>query len=60
MYIFMAHYINIETDTERMAKIELDGQFFSKEKEIYAAAMIRAYDMRDVNEILADLEFIAC
>ena len=60
MYIFVAHYINIDTDKERTKMIELDGQFFSKEKEIYAAAMIRAYDMRDVNEILADLEFIAC
>ena len=60
MYIFTAHYINIETDEERMAKIEFDGQFFSTEKEIYVTAMSRAYDMTDANEILADLEFIAC
>ena len=29
MYFFLAHYINMDTDTETTKKIEFDGQFFS-------------------------------
>ena len=34
MYIFEAHYIDMDTDTETTKKIEFDGQFFDAEKEI--------------------------
>ena len=42
MYLFLAHYINMDTDTETTKKIEFDGQFFDTEKEIYLYAMSRA------------------
>ena len=60
MYLFEAHYINMETDTEITKKIEFDGQFFDTEKEIYLYAMNIAYDMTNENELFSSLEFIAC
>ena len=60
MYLFLAHYINMDTDTETTKKIEFDGQFFDAEKEIYLYAMSRAYDMTNENELFSSLEFIAC
>ena len=60
MYLFEAHYINMNTDTEITKKIEFDGQFFDTEKEIYLYAMSRAYDMTNENELFSILEFIAC
>lgn len=32
MYLFVAHYINMETDKERTKAIEIEGQFFDSEK----------------------------
>lgn len=60
MYIFEAHYIDMNTDSEITKKIEFDGQFFDTEKEIYLYAMSRAYDMTNENELFSSLEFIAC
>ncbi len=60
MYLFEAHYINMDTDTETTKKIEFDGQFFDTEKEIYLYAMSRAYDLTSKNELFSSLEFIAC
>ena len=60
MYLFEAHYINMDTDTEITKKIEFDGQFFDTEKEIYLYAMSKAYDMTMENECFSSLEFIAC
>lgn len=39
MWIFEAHYINMETEEESAIKIEFDGQFFGSEKEAYLYAM---------------------
>ena len=60
MYLFEAHYINMDTDAEITKKIEFDGQFFDTEKEIYLYAMSKAYDMTKENELFSSLEFIAC
>jgi len=60
MYLFEAHYINTDTDTERNETIEFDGQFLENEKECYVYAMSKAYDMKKENEIFSSLEFIAC
>ena len=60
MYFFVAHYINMDDDTEIARKIEFDGQFFNSEKDCYVYAMEKAYDMMNKNECFSNLEFIAC
>lgn len=60
MYIFEAHYINMDNDAEIMKPIKFDGQFFENEKECYIYAMSKAYDMTENNEWLVNVEFIAC
>ena len=60
MYLFEAHYINMDTDEEFTRSIEFDGQFLDSEKECYLYAMGKAYDLTEENELLASLEFIAC
>lgn len=61
MYIFIAHYINMETDQERNQSIEFDGyNFFETEKECYIYAMTKAYDGKRENECLSSVEFLAC
>lgn len=60
MYIFVAHYVDMNTDSTNERKMELNGQFFDSEKEIYLYAMGKAFDMTGENEILLCLEFIAC
>lgn len=60
MYWFVAHYINMDNDTEVSKPIEFDGQFFDSERDIYLHAMGRAYDMKLKNECFDNLEFIAC
>ena len=58
MYLFEAHYINMDTNEKVIRKIEFDGQFFDSEKEIYLYAMGKAYDMIEDNECFDILEFI--
>ena len=60
MYLFEVHYINMDTDTEVVKKIEFEEQFFTSERDAYLYAMGRAYDMAEKNEMFASLEFIAC
>lgn len=61
MYIFEAHYINMDTSEERTQSIEFDGSnFFETEKESYIYAMTKAYDNKKENECLVSVEFIAC
>ena len=60
MYIFVAHYVDMNTDSTNERKMEFDGQFFDSEKEIYLYAMSKAYDMTRENECFSSLEFIAC
>lgn len=60
MYIFVAHYINMETDEKRTKAIEIDGQFFENEKAVYTYAMGVAYDDKQGNECFDNVEFIAC
>lgn len=60
MYYFLAHYINMETNAEITRKIEVDGQFFNTEKEIYLYVMSKAYNMMEENECFSNLEFVAC
>ena len=60
MYIFEAHYINMDNDTETVKTIKFDGQFIGNERECYIYAMEKAYDMAEKNELLVNVEFIAC
>ena len=60
MYIFEAHFINMDSYEEIVRKIEFDGQFLANEKECYLYAMGRAYDMTEKKELLSSVEFIAC
>lgn len=60
MYIFEAHYQDMDEDFEIVRVIKFDGQFFDSEKECYMYAMSKAYDMMQKNECFSFLEFIAC
>ena len=60
MYIFEAHYTNMDNDEEITRKIEFDGQLLENNKECYMYAMSRAYDLKKENECLGMVEFIAC
>ena len=60
MDLFVAHYINMDTDEEIKRKIEIEEQFFESEREIHLYAMGRAYDMKEKNECFSSLEFIGC
>lgn len=61
MYIFIAHYINMETNQERKQSIKFDGDnFFETEKECYIYAMKKAYDDKMENECLSSVEFLLC
>ena len=61
MYIFIAHYINMETNQERKQSIKFDGDnFFETEKECYIYAMKKAYDDKRENECLSSVEFLSC
>lgn len=60
MYIFEAHYTNMD-DCERITrKIEVEEQFYGAEENCYMEAMRRAYSMKQSNECLDSVEFIAC
>ena len=60
MYLFVAHYINMETDKERTKAIEIEDQFFDSEKDVYKYAMGVAFDGKQDDECFDNLEFIAC
>lgn len=60
MYLFEAHYIDMNNNEEIIVEIEFDGQFMENEKECYMYAMGRAYDLKKENECLATVEFITC
>ena len=60
MYLFVAHYINMETDKERTKAIEIEGQFFDSEKDVYKYAIGVAFDGKQDGECFDNLEFIAC
>ena len=60
MYLFEAHYINMDNDEEIARKIEFDGQFMENDKECYVYAMSKAYELKEKNECLGTVEFIAC
>ena len=61
MYIFLAHYINMDTGEKITRGIEFDSacSTLETEKEIYLFVMARAYDMRQYNECFDSLEFLA-
>lgn len=60
MYIFEAHYTNMDNGEEITRKIEFSEQLFENEQECYMYAMGRAYRMKQENECLGSVEFIAC
>lgn len=64
MWIFEATYENMDLDSSIKSvrrKIEFDGDnFFDTGGECYLYAMQKALEMKQKNECLGCLEFIAC
>ena len=60
MYLFEAHYIDMETNESITKTIEIEEMFFDSEKEIYIYAMSKAYDLKERRLCFDNLEFIAC
>lgn len=58
MYSFKAHYTNMDNGERITRKIELLDD--RDEKSIYLMAMGVAYDLKEKNECLGDVEFISC
>ena len=58
MYLFAAHYANMETEKERTQTVEVDEQLCDTKEEIFVSAMRYAYNMKKENEILCSIEFI--
>ena len=64
MYVFIATYENMDLNSSIKSvkrKIEFDGDnFFDTEEECYRYALEQALKMKQKNECLGCLEFIAC
>lgn len=60
MYLFEAHYTNMDDGKKIMRKIEFNEQSLESERECYMYAMSRTYDMKKENEEIDFVEFIAC
>lgn len=57
MYLFEAHYTNMDNDEQITRPIRLLDD--RDEKSLYLMAMGVAYDLKEKNENLDDVEFIA-
>lgn len=58
MYLFEAHYTNMDNDEQITRPIKLLDD--RDEKSLYLMAMGVAYDLKEKNENLDDVEFIVC
>ena len=58
MYIFEARYLNMENGEEHTKTIEIYED--RPETEIYVAAMFRAYAIKEPEQCLCAVEFLAC
>ena len=58
MYSFKAHYTNMDNGEQITRRIEFLGD--GDEKSIYLMAMGMSYDLKEKNECLGTVEFIAC
>ena len=58
MYLFEAHYTNMDNDEQITRPIKLLDD--RDEKSLYLMAMGEAYDLKEKNECLGTVEFIAC
>lgn len=58
MYLFEAHYTNMDNDEQITRPIKLLDDM--DEKSLYLMAMGVAYDLKEKNECLGTVEFIAC
>lgn len=58
MYLFEAHYTNMDNDEQITRPIKLLDD--RDEKSLYLMAMGVAYDLKEKNENLDDVEIIAC
>lgn len=58
MYLFEAHYTNMYNDEQITRPIKLLDD--RDEKSLYLMAMGVAYDLKEKNECLGTVEFIAC
>lgn len=58
MYLFEAHYTNMDNDEQITRPIKLLDD--RDEKSLYLMAMGVAYDLKEKNENLDNVEFIAC
>ena len=58
MYLFEAHYTNMDNDEQITRPIKLLDD--RDEKSLYLMAMGVAYDLKEKNECIGTVEFIAC
>ena len=58
MYIFEATISNAMTNSHRIATIRVNDSDYASEREIFAAAMVKAFDECKEMEIMSVLEFI--
>ena len=58
MYLFEAHYTNMDNDEQITRPIKLLDD--RDEKSLYLMAMGVAYDLKEKNECLGTVDFIAC
>lgn len=58
MYIFEAHYTNMDSNEEITRKIEFDGQFMENDKECYMFAMHNAYEFKEKMSVYAWLNLL--
>ena len=58
MYLFEAHYTNMDNDEQITRPIKLLDD--RDEKSLYLMAMGVAYDLKEKNDCLGTVEFIAC
>ena len=58
MYLFEAHYTNMDNDEQITRPIKLLDH--RDEKSLYLMAMGVEYDLKEKNECLGTVEFIAC
>ena len=58
MYIFEATISNAMTNSNRVVTIRVNESGYASEREIFAAAMVKAFDECNAMEVVSVLEFI--
>lgn len=60
MYMFIAHYTNMDTEHEITKEVYFDGQFFANDRECWIYATGKAFDLCEKNECFDSIELLFC